>query len=33
MTKLVLLALGAILVYLGFTGKYKDVGQVLGVKK
>ncbi len=33
MTKLVLLAFGVILVYLGYTGKYKDVAGILGVKR
>ncbi len=31
MVKLLMLAMGAIMVYLGATGKYKDVGQVLGM--
>jgi hypothetical protein len=33
MVKFLALALGVVLVYLGATGRYKDVGQVLGVVK
>jgi hypothetical protein len=31
--KLILLGLGIALLYLGYTGKYKDVASILGVAK